>query len=254
MITYIKHTVTKIIIRYVKAKISGSVSWVELTQLWTVNYLEATYIDFMSSLKTQVGSAPHQPEEWNRMLRRALTLHRIYTFTQVHSLCQRWDPVAQAIPTCLCKPTRGPGLHNIPVPQRKGTLCVTGGNMSSGEAVGKGRCVQTLISCRWLSEVSLEMLVEGVSPGQPRGSILISRKSQLGSARSSANKHKWTRCCLFYPLKKKGNSLPPQGQTPGPQAHEFQLCGFQWPEIQVLRDTMWLFWTYVLHLTTKICF
>lgn len=47
--------------------------------------LRSTLFYFMVSLKTRVGSAPHQPEEWNRMFRTALTLYRIYTFTQMYS-------------------------------------------------------------------------------------------------------------------------------------------------------------------------
>lgn len=206
--------------------------------------------EFMFSLKTQVSSAPHQPGDWNRVFRAAGTLQRISTLTQVYSLCQVRSNCPSHTQLCVQTHTRSE-VEQHPSPKERSPVCYWWEH-ELWRGWEKGRCVQTLI--QWMPEVSLEMLAAGVSPGQPRGSILICRNSQLGSAWGSANKHKWTRCYLFYPLKKKGNSLSPQGQAAAPQAHEFQLCGFQWPEIQVLRDTMWLFRTYMLHLTTKICF
>lgn len=40
-------------------------------------------------------------------------------------------------------------------------------------------------------------------PRAAQGPILSCRKFQLCSGRSLADWHKWTRCCLFYPLKEK---------------------------------------------------
>lgn len=128
-------------------------------------------------MKTGGGLAQHQPEEWNRMFRTVLSgsrkLWHSVGFAQVYSPCQRWDPIAQPIPNRLCKPTQGPRSYNNPIPQRKGTPCAPGRNVSVGDAVEKGRCVQTLTQWRWLRcpwRCWLKVFPQG-SPGDPSWSV-----------------------------------------------------------------------------------
>lgn len=218
-------------------------------QLWTVNYSEAPYNDCMFSLKTEV-TAPHPPGEWNRMFRAAWTLQKISTLIQVYSCATGEIQLPKPYPVVSANPHQVWGCATS-FPQGKEPVCYWWEHelwrgWREGEVCADSELVDAWgvpgdAGCRCFPRAA-----QGIHPDLQEFTawqcLELSKQTQVNKVVS----------LLSFKEKREQPLSSRTGSTP--QAHEFQLCGFQWPEIQALTDTMWLFRTDMLHLTTKICF